>query len=79
MFIKIYLSSAPEIPEEHKSATSRSGNLRYKKLIDAVANRIFQGKLFSDELSKDTVFTEETFIEMKRVGKRRVLVARALS
>ena len=66
MFIKVYLSSTPEIPDEHKPAASRSGNLRYKKLIDAVANRLSQGKLFIDELPKDVFLTEEDFLKEER-------------
>lgn len=63
MFIRVYLSSTPEVPDEHKSAASRSGNVRYKKLVEAVANRLSQGKLFIDELPKETFLTEEDFIK----------------
>lgn len=68
MYIKVYLANTPEIPEAHKAAASRSGQLRYKKLIEAVANRISQGKLFMEELPKELMLTEEDFHSQEERG-----------
>jgi predicted transcriptional regulator len=53
LFVRFWLTSTPPLPDAMQSAASTKGKERYDGFIEALARRLTEGRLLSDDLASE--------------------------
>ena len=63
LFIRMWLSSTPEIPEEQRNAAVLKGKARYDRYLSSLASRVSVGESIFTDLPKELFLRSEDFLK----------------